>query len=232
MNPPPVILLHGLLNHPVWMAGVARGLRGHGRTVFNLGYPSRRSDIKTISTLVWRRVQQRFPDTPVDFVTHSMGGIVARQIDADQPGAIHRMVMLAPPNQGAELADVVRRSALLRWIIGPAGLEIGCGPESTPNRLGTPGCEVGVIAGSKPDNPLSGRWIPSEEDGRVSVARTALEGMACRIVLPYGHFPMLWKRRVIEEVACFLEKGRFQDQDKTRSPRRHGEHREVFKERK
>ena len=211
MNPPPVILLHGLLNHPLWMAGIARELRSHGRTVLNVGYPSRRGDIRTLAELVWRRVQARYPAAPLDFVTHSMGGIVARQVDADHPGVIRRMVMLAPPNQGAELADVLRQSTLMRRIVGPAGLEIGCEPTSTPNRLGPPGSEVGVIAGSKPDNPLSRRWIPGREDGRVSVARTALEGMACRTVLPYGHFPMLWKRQVVEEVECFLENGRFSD---------------------
>jgi pimeloyl-ACP methyl ester carboxylesterase len=215
MNDPPVILLHGLGENRLQMARLASELRTNGRDTLNLGYPSRSRRIKELAELVWSRVREWLPasDRQLDFVTHSMGGIIARQIGADHPGAIRRAVMIAPPNRGTELVAFARRSRFLRWQIGPAGLELGCEEDSVPNRLGPPDFEVGVIAGSRPDNPFSSRLIPGEEDGRVGVARTTLEGMSDRIVLPYGHLSITMQSEVIRQSAHFLREGRFAHPD-------------------
>lgn len=57
---------------------------------------------------------------PIHIVTHSLGGLLARAlITAQRPPRLERVVMLAPPNRGSELADLLFRFRISRLILGP-----------------------------------------------------------------------------------------------------------------
>src|SRR4030067_222274 len=45
-----------------------------------------------------------------------------------------RVVMLPPPNQGSELADLLKRSVLFKKFMAPAGLELGTDMDSVPRK--------------------------------------------------------------------------------------------------
>ena len=60
----------------------------------------------------------------IHFVTHSLGGILVRQYlqrKALPEGS--RLVMVAPPNQGTEVADFIKKLVGSRRTFCPAGLE-------------------------------------------------------------------------------------------------------------
>jgi len=208
-----VVLLHGLGRGPWSMKRIEWTLRRDGYKVLNIGYTSRQCDIPTLAEQTLGPVfGERPAGDPLHFVTHSMGGILLRQFLTTHPNASrpHRVVMLGPPNRGSEIVDRLRNWPPYAKVNGPAGLQLGTGPESTPNQLAElTGVEVGIIAGSVSLNPLFSRWIRRPSDGKVSIESTRLDGMSDHIVLRTSHTWMMWRGGVVDHIRSFLRDGHF-----------------------
>jgi hypothetical protein len=117
--------------------------------------------------------------------------------------------MLGPPNQGSEVVDRLGSLWLFSAVNGPAGRELGTGTNSAPNKLGAPSFSVGVVAGKRSINWINSLLIPGPDDGKVSVKRTRIPGMADHIVVPATHGLMMRKREVIRQTTKFLQDGAF-----------------------
>src|SRR5262245_19855232 len=78
-----VVLLHGLARSTSSMDRMAASLEEAGYRVCNVAYPSRKY---SVATLAAEHVAPEIPKcivdpkAPLDFVTHSLGGIVVRQL--------------------------------------------------------------------------------------------------------------------------------------------------------
>lgn len=209
-----VILLHGLCRTPRSMSKMARALAEAGYRVRNVDYPSRTAPIQVLADeAMGRALAECRQDgaTRIDFVTHSLGGILVRSYLARHAVPdLGRVVMLAPPNQGSEVVDKLGRFFLFRWINGPAGNELGTDKNSTPNRLGPANFPVGIIAGDRSINWINSLLIPGPDDGKVPVQRARLAGMSDFIVIHAAHPFIMRNHDAIRQTIHFLRAGEFE----------------------
>lgn len=213
-----VVLVHGLGRTSWSMAPLAWAARRRGYTTRNWGYRSRGGTIADHGAALAAMLQKLSETEPgaIHVVTHSLGGIVVRA-SLQHPssdvwrGRLGRIVMLAPPNHGSELADLFAAWPVTRRVLGPSGVALGTRESSVPQALGAlpAGVEVGVIAGDRTLDPILGRLVAGPHDGKVSVASTHVEGMTDHRVVHRGHTFLMLAPDVQTAVFAFLENGRF-----------------------
>jgi len=211
-----VVLLHGLVRHAESMQKMSRALSLAGYRVCNIDYPSRYFGVKILaSQYVLPQIQecQKENSGRLHFVTHSMGGIIVRALNqslAEMVGddKLGRLVMLSPPNQGSELADLTEDSWLSNQINGPTVRELGTQQNSLPNQLSEPTMRFGIIA-AKGSNSLMSLLIPGDDDGKVSLKRMRLQSMQDFIEVSSTHSFMMQNWEVIEQTLHFLVHGNF-----------------------
>lgn len=179
----------------------------------NVGYPSRSHGVEElVERFVYPKIVESIPDSAgrVHFVTHSLGGIVLRQLLQDHPmEKLGHVVMLSPPNQGSEVVDELGSWKLFECINGPAGQQLGTSPSHLPSQLGPANWSLGIITGDRTINPILSRLIPGPDDGKVSVKRAQLEGMTDFRIVSTSHPFIMRNDEVLGQVLHFLKNGVF-----------------------
>jgi len=208
-----VILLHGLARTNRSMVKLEKSLSEQGYNVINMDYPSTKHPIEFLAEEYLGRIIERYGEMPhskIHFVTHSLGGIIVRYyLKHHHLYNLGRVVMLSPPNQGSEVVDHMKDTPIFKKINGPAGQQLGTDKNSVPLMLGPVEFELGVIAGNRTFDPLFSMLIPGPDDGKVSVKRAKVDGMADFLIMPHSHTFIMHKEDVIEQVIHFLEHGSF-----------------------
>ena len=197
-----VVLIHGLFLASFIMDRIARHFLRHGWQVVHYDYPTMRKNIPAHGAdLAGFLNSPLFDDIPrIDFVTHSMGGLLLRcaagSLTDVRRNQLGRAVMVAPPNRGSDTAALgVKLVPGAEHLVAPVR-DLSSAPDSFANTFPVPDAmpETGIIAAS--------------HDRRVRLEYTALADCP-RIVLPAGHTGVLFLRETAEQAFRFITAGSF-----------------------
>jgi len=105
-----VVFIHGLNSHPHTVRRLCAIAQEHGLACAEFQYPNDQAIETSGKLLAWEldRWRKLHPRQEIALVTHSMGGLVARvalETPGLDPGNVDRLIMVAPPNRGCELAQ-------------------------------------------------------------------------------------------------------------------------------
>ncbi|MBI1850528.1 MAG: alpha/beta fold hydrolase [Planctomycetes bacterium] len=204
------LVLHGIWRTQLSMKKIERALHAAGYEVVNRSYPSLRAPLPEIAARLAESLDH-YRERPMFVVTHSMGGLVAREyLGRFRPANAKRLVMIAPPNQGAWLADRLnahrRLGPAYRMLFGRNAAHL---LPSAAKRAAIPRCEFGVIAGGTGRSRGYAGYLPGDNDGTVLVSETHLDGESDFLLLPRRHTFIMNASETIDAVLRFFESGRF-----------------------
>lgn len=194
------------------MKAVEWRLEKEGYVVVNQTYPSTQHPIEDLAVIAMSEALPQCPnDAPINFVTHSLGGILLRQyLSLETIPKLNRTVMLGPPNQGSLLADYIQTIKVADHLQPEAGRQLGTNDKSVPQALGAVDFDVGIIAGNRNWRPLLSKPLEGQpNDGTVTVEETKVAGMSDFLELPATHTLMMWQDDVLEQIVAYLASGRF-----------------------
>lgn len=205
---PVVVLLHGLWRGWRAMQPLARALENEGYSTLNIPYPSSRLPIGTLANHVRTHIEKLPSDQPVNFITHSLGGILARAILSDNPSwETGKVIMLAPPHGGSEIVDWSKHHPLLHLALGPAGRSLGTdGAPSTLPFL-PQGTDAAVIMGNRCSIPIFKGLLGDQNDGIVSAERGRIDGLKGFTVIDADHTFIQMHPETIRLSLQFLKDG-------------------------
>lgn len=211
MKKPKVILIHGIFSSKYFLYFIGQYLKKEGYDITLLDYPSTQYPLEKLVEKLHPKIKQIINNNsssdPIHFVCHSMGGLLLRAYLEKYPVPnLGRVVFLATPNQGSELADVLSEFTLFKWLFGPAGQQLKT--TQTAQVFKKPiDFELGVVMGNKPTIYLP--CFKGENDGNVSVESSKLPGIKDHVTVPKNHLSILLDKNTQHQINHFFKKGHF-----------------------
>ncbi|MGK0189380.1 MAG: triacylglycerol lipase [Verrucomicrobiales bacterium] len=208
-----VILVHGFSWAKPPLRTLGRNLHKEGFHTIEIHYPIRSiSMLEVVQDYILPAVKEHCtdPERRIHFVGHSMGCIMIRKLLKEHAfDQLGRVVLLAAPNKGTEIADIFSKTPVIGKMLGEAVEQVGTEPESVPNQLGPVDYSPGIIMGTRSDFPIFPEIIPGDDDGVVRVDSGPVDGMAELITLPTTHIRMPSTRIACAQTSHFLRTGKF-----------------------
>ncbi len=202
-----VFLIHGMGRTPASLWLLERRLEREGHRPSRFGY--------TVSLSSFDEIAEEFLDHVREVVTaddggdyaivgHSLGNIIARSVDPRLPPGFARSIMLAPPNQPAVLARLLKDNPIFRLATQDAGQSLG--DDAFYAQLPKPSAPALIIAGTRgPRAP----WLPfggEKNDSVVRLQETFIEGVPV-VEVPGVHTFLMNRRDVFSHIRDFLASG-------------------------
>jgi pimeloyl-ACP methyl ester carboxylesterase len=209
-----VLLLHGIFRSKDSFGPMTRALRRAGYEAQSVNYPSTRRSLEDHADQVQDILDRALDVKRVSFVTHSMGGIVARVLLGRNAAwrkriKINRLVMLGTPNRGAQFVRAVdQRVPAFHHVAGPSFGQML--PEKAVS-IPEPDVPFGVVAGARGDGKGYNPLLTGDDDFTVSVQSALLDGAEDSLVVQAMHTFIMVKPEVIQATLRYLDTGAFRE---------------------
>lgn len=170
------------------MQPLARTLEKNGFSTLNIPYPSGRLPIDVLTSRIRMQLSVLPEDRPVHFITHSLGGIIARSLlSSEIPWQVGKVIMLAPPSNGSEIVDWSKKHPLIHYVLGPAGRDLAS--DGAPYHLPVfpPHIDAAAIMGKRNSIPVFKKILGTENDGIVSAEKGRIAGLKGFSVIDADH---------------------------------------------
>lgn len=209
-----VYIIHGYANPKSIMNDIYRDVKKAGFIAENYAYPGLYMELDSIGKKLYNDVLDDGVDS-VSFVTHSMGGLVVRAMlkysgtDPNFP-KIYRIVMIAPPNRGADIADFFKEATQVKALLGPNVEKMETDSTSYANQLPIPfNTEIGIIVGVRRNERGYNHLIPGNDDGLLAPERVYLGNEKDVAIVNYDHLGVIKRKKSRRLVIEFLQTGIF-----------------------
>ena len=216
-----VILLHGLVNTKSKMKSLEKHFEENGYTTFNVTYASTRATIGDHAKALSNIIESLDGITEINFVCFSMGNLIVRHFFNGSRDSktgkvpdkrIKRMVMLAPPNNGAHMATWLKNNGIFNLVTGESGKQIAVEWKRLQSKLATPSIEFGIIAGD--GGGLKNPFMKGDGDFIVSIEETRLVGATDFKIVSSTHSFVPTNKSVSKMSLSFIENGYFVSKEK------------------
>lgn len=208
-----VYLIHGYGGLGIELKEIQKAIEKEGFVSEIYTYPSLVKDVDSVGNTLFYKIQKENYDT-VSFVTHSLGALVVRSMYEHLDSLtsfpfIHRIVMIAPPNNGSPVADFFAQFSFVKHIIGPNINNITTNPLTGAGKYPIPTCEVGLIAGSYGRKRGFNIFVKGDNDGVLIPEKTKMGIEKDVAFVKSWHVGLLYNKTVKKYVISFLINGIF-----------------------
>ncbi len=201
-----VLLIHGLGRHAGIMKKCTAALRDAGFAAHSLNYATLFEDVVHHANHFEYLLNHIQGIKKVSFVTHSLGGLVVREIlkrNLNWNGAkAHKLVMMGTPNKGAQIAEFLGRLKAYEIIVGPSGQDVK--PRQKLNELPEPQIPTLIIAGGRGNDKGFNPLLSGDNDGIVSVDETRLDVEHEFLLIHSIHTILMDNKEAIKATVKFL----------------------------
>lgn len=209
-----VFLIHGYGGVGIEMEKIRMSIEKEGVDNEIFVYKSLVLDVDSVADILIQKVLEQKIDT-VLFVTHSMGSLVVRSMYEKLDTVrgfpfVHRIVMIAPPNNGSPVADFFSQFKFIKFIVGPNINNLTTNKLTGASRFPIPTCEVGLIAGSYGGKRGFNMFINADNDGVLIPENTKMGIEKDVVFVKSWHVGLLFNKKVIKYLNSFLFNGSFE----------------------
>lgn len=181
--------------------------------MISINYPSFRTSLERVTETIDTILSKLPRVDEFNFVAHSLGGLIVRKLferkrNWKQNSSVNRIVMIATPNNGSQLAQWLDQFSPLGAMTGSLLSDLR--PERVRN-LPTPDADIGVISGGTGTQVGLNPFLDGDNDGTVRVQSTKLSNKENFLQITGQHSLLLSSERVTNAVRTFIKRGTFEE---------------------